>query len=693
MKKVHIDSNALEALYSPMSPEFEQRMLWTIQNLPSHREDRIVKRKISAGLVLALMLLLALTATALAFALPQVFFENVARLQLKSGYYDDWTLEEKLGILQMMKENGVAFEEEGIDEILQGGMDDAARERRLDELMANRYGGERKSTENIGVEDVLYYEMGPMTSWSLEDKAWYTRMMMDLDILGYDVGLNLLPGEEDISPEEAVKIARGYVTQVRALEEGAMDAYHPIVDFGIHRSEHAYKEPYYTIHFVQKEEDGSIDHKNLTYEYDYSCHITGEGRILHEADGYVGVSSPLDAIKREQALAEEAAYTDEERLDMHRAAARAVPAVTHTLGEAFGMEGAIALRDGTVLLYGATRAAQGALAGILLTPGEDANTPYALCLDEAGQTRWCTTLPEGGCFDGAMQLENGEILLYLCADTLSRGPYTLVRLGEQGAVLEKTPLPTTMEMIGVKEDADQDQNFAYPGRGGLLVASNVGQTFTYFIAQLDLQGKVVWARLYEELSGMAPRVTALKDGYLINGRKDGRLMLCWLDAQGQIVRTNDSDTDERLYGLAISRVQQQPDGSLLAACEQGNRPGIVRIAPDGKILQMQLCEAVGTPVQNSAVLPTPKGPVCAVRHNISEYSGGSHLCLIAPDDTGGLCECYLQDADDIATIAPGLYLLPIGAGQQAALLCVGYLYEGDAERCVLQMSVIDLPSL
>ena len=65
-------------------------------------EGKKVKKKLSVAFVLMLVLVLA-AAVALAYTLlSNQYFEDVATLESEHGYYDEWSLDEKLAMLQIM---------------------------------------------------------------------------------------------------------------------------------------------------------------------------------------------------------------------------------------------------------------------------------------------------------------------------------------------------------------------------------------------------------------------------------------------------------------------------------------------------------------------------------------------------------------------------------------------------------------
>lgn len=689
MKKRVIHSDALKSLYPPMDEAFERRMLRTIQDLPEKKEERIVKRKLSVGLAIALALLIATTATALALTLSKAFFEDAAKLQLESGYYDAWSLKEKLGFLKIMQENGILPGDARVDEILNGKMDDAAREKALDDLMAERYGGPTKRTENIGVESILYVEMGPMDGWSLEDKAWYTRMLMDLGLLGFDTEVFLLPGKDVISPEEAVEAVYAELKDVYGLTAQELNAYQPMIEYGLHRSEYELMEPYYTVHFALKDADGTVDYENPRYAYDYTCNVAGDGRILCAADGYVGVESPRDALERERRTQEEERLTVEERLNRHRDTAQAVPAACYELSEGNTLESALALRDGTVLVYGAAVQANGVLAGLEI--GE--YTPYAVCLNEAGETVWRRTLAKGVSVECAMQLKDGDILLYVAENPFSCGPYTQVRLSERGEMLEEIALPGTEALVGVRL-SEADQNFASVGHGGFLLTGSIGQTHTLMFAQLNARGEVVWARLYDELTGRAARIQPTADGYLVIGQigslEHGLPLLCRLDREGNPVGSNEGEADEGLRGVRILRALELEDGGLIAFGEAGGiggMPVFLRLDEKGKAVWVKTREETVKCLAGSQIVQTEKGFIFALEHGVSEYGEGRHLALLEAGEDGSLRELYPEDADEISAMGGGPHLLPIGNDGKLAIVCWGYVKENGEEKRVSRMIV------
>ncbi len=189
------------------------------ESLPHHlarqidrKEQRPMKKKITATLVLAAVLVLAVAA-AVAAGLVREYFESIGQMQLSSGYYDDWTLKEKLDALSLMETYGVltAEEAEQIKEIL--ALPEQSQEAALDALMAQKYGINGR-TDTIGLQSILEKEKGPVVFWSVEDKAWYIDLLEGLGLLSEDEEqLYVLPGDDDMTQEEAEALSRRFLAE------------------------------------------------------------------------------------------------------------------------------------------------------------------------------------------------------------------------------------------------------------------------------------------------------------------------------------------------------------------------------------------------------------------------------------------------------------------------------------------------
>ena len=109
------------------------------------------------------ILLLLMIGTAAAFTLSQDFFRDVAHLTLESGDYEDWSLDEKRYMLDIMAKYGLLDEQTAAEAQRQS-------ESAIDDLMLDRYGMEScpDDLSAISLTRIAWVEMGPYTDWSNE---------------------------------------------------------------------------------------------------------------------------------------------------------------------------------------------------------------------------------------------------------------------------------------------------------------------------------------------------------------------------------------------------------------------------------------------------------------------------------------------------------------------------------------------
>lgn len=223
------------------------------------RKEPIVKSKMSVALILAIVLML-LSTVALAVTLSREYFEDVAVLQFESGYYEDWGPDEKKAMVSILKENGLLSEEQA-----QNMIDEAS----IDAYMIKRYGVEGSDRlDTIGLYAILETELGMIETWSLEQRAWYSDMMMQTGLLrkGGEEGIFGVPGESDIQPEEAVAIAKAAIIEAFHLSENALENHRVELSFETDSNDWNRQHLYYLINFWGD-------------EY-YWCNVTRDGRVI-----------------------------------------------------------------------------------------------------------------------------------------------------------------------------------------------------------------------------------------------------------------------------------------------------------------------------------------------------------------------------------------------------------------------------
>jgi len=243
-------------------PYLAQRVL----NIGNRKDEAVMKKKISLGLILALVVLVSSFA-ALAYSLSHRYFEDVAQLQFESGYYDDWNWAEKRAMVGILRKYGMISEDEAAA---------MTSEAAVDAYMIARYGINGRS-DTIGLWAILEKEMGPISTWSLEEKAWCTDMQIEIGLLTRDNDdfICALPEEGDTQPEAAVELAKAAIIEAWGLERDGLDGHHVDIAFETHASDWEREKLHYNINFWGE---------GLKY---YSCSVSRDGRIMDSSMGRI----------------------------------------------------------------------------------------------------------------------------------------------------------------------------------------------------------------------------------------------------------------------------------------------------------------------------------------------------------------------------------------------------------------------
>lgn len=272
------------ALARSLTDELPPDARMAVLNKIRERKEPIVRSKMSVALVLAIVLTLLSTA-AIAYTLSRDYFEDVAILQFESGYYEDWNLAEKQEMVAILEEYGLISAEQAAK------MTDEAS---IDAYMIERYGVEGSDRmDTIGLYSILEKELGLIETWSLEQRTWYSDMMMRTGLLkkGGEEGIFGVPGAEDIQPDEAVAIAKAAIIEAFALPENALDNHRVDLSFETDSNDWERQNLHYLIGFWGD-------------EY-YWCNVTRDGRVMDSTmDKYS--RSPAEQVEQKRKEAESA---------------------------------------------------------------------------------------------------------------------------------------------------------------------------------------------------------------------------------------------------------------------------------------------------------------------------------------------------------------------------------------------------
>lgn len=180
-----------------------------------------MKKKLPLALVLAIVLMLLTLSGALALVISHGYFESIGQMQMESGYYDEWTLDEKLKMLKLMEQYGVTLDPNVAQTARNTALPQEQREHALDVFMADQYGSFGR-TDVISIWSIIEKEKGNPELFSVEEKAWYTAFQEKLGLLAQDEERRFYaPGPDELSQTQAEALARKYLKTLPEWRDAA----------------------------------------------------------------------------------------------------------------------------------------------------------------------------------------------------------------------------------------------------------------------------------------------------------------------------------------------------------------------------------------------------------------------------------------------------------------------------------------
>lgn len=642
MKRV-IDEKTLKALYPPMETAFEAQMRQTLRSLPVGRRHRGARRKPAAVLVAAAVLAL-LAATALAIAALSGFFTEATALPLNSSYMENWSLGEKEAVAALLVQYDLPEDRAAWEDALQ---ESSARRREvaLDALFIEHYAVTSGGRRNISLHSIMQQELGELDpEWSLEQKAAYSALESEFELGGADEDVNLLPGEDDIPREEAVKIAKDAIQAAFGFTDEQMEnAALWELSFLVHRSELGVKPPYYSVCLA------ICDETNV-WKAEYAA-ISGAGEVLTSADGYLAVESPQEAAAALHTIA----YYQSDAFDQDRARELARHGQTITAiepqivtWENQRIDELLTLQNGTVLAAGREMAEN----------NRDTRRVFAACINEDGETIWRATLDaqenEQCSVTGAMQLEDGRIQLMLNRSRevnheFEYDLYELATLSEDGKLLDRRQLPSASALSGL-DAGSQEVLFCDPGHGGLIISGSVGTKNTPFYAQVNDRGDVVFHLDMGDMRETVTRLYATRDGYALIGwdKAEQRTRMAFYDMQGQKIR--EAEADALPAGFHVTSLYPQADGTMWAVDDSltaAEVQKLLRLDENGRVMEeYAMNENMGASAFQEAFMRVGGTVALLNRHKTSrdEQTSATHCGLMVLRN-GRMEEVYVRGMD------------------------------------------------
>lgn len=208
--------------------DMDERPSLQYKVLRQTRGEEKMKNKISVGLVVAIVLVLA-AVTALAAITLNAYYEKALQKEMENGLIRDWETVDKVALVDWMAAAGIELDTRKVAALHQENLPEEEK----DELAMEIIQGYYPARDGIlSVKDIIAKEKGPVEFWSLEDKAWYSRLEKKYETPENKAGTqNLLPREGEITEEQAIEIAHEYFMKEFGLTDAYLASLRPAIYF------------------------------------------------------------------------------------------------------------------------------------------------------------------------------------------------------------------------------------------------------------------------------------------------------------------------------------------------------------------------------------------------------------------------------------------------------------------------------
>lgn len=207
-------------------PWFEERVLQRIRQLEEKPVRR--RRKLSVGLVVALVLVV-MTATAVAATVLYRYYARNIAAEAAHGYYQAWPLEEKITMVDRMQEEGIEIDAAQAGQLHDRSLTDEEKEAIADEIVIGYYGEGHDGV--LSAANIMEHDMGQFNTWSLEDQAWFSEQQLASGHEQATYEFHKLPGEDDMPADEALAYARELLAQSTDYDLEDIITWNTIVSF------------------------------------------------------------------------------------------------------------------------------------------------------------------------------------------------------------------------------------------------------------------------------------------------------------------------------------------------------------------------------------------------------------------------------------------------------------------------------
>jgi len=216
----------LKNAYTPIPNDCYNAMM---QAAHSVREETVVKKKVTAIVVIAIVTIL-LTGIAIAAITLENTGEEILEIEQTQGYYENWTSDHKADLVRALAELGYVEVTPDVKQLMDGKVQDEAEIGRIADAALVQFTG--RDVSEISFWEIMIAAWGPFEDWSAEEQAWSSQLMVDLGIHRDGLTLYVLPTGE-IDEQTAVRMAREAIAEGFGIDESVLDSYEMNTSFQV----------------------------------------------------------------------------------------------------------------------------------------------------------------------------------------------------------------------------------------------------------------------------------------------------------------------------------------------------------------------------------------------------------------------------------------------------------------------------
>lgn len=238
----------------------------------------VVKRKMSLGLVMAMVLiLLAVVAVAATFVWEN-YVPQAKQIEHEQGSFSSWNLDDKTDLIRFLVESKYIDESEETKQLFAHDVQDMEAHQIADNLIVAL--AKVDDVRDISIDVLTYALMGFFETWTPEQRVWWQEITnMHKSPTDLSIDTFVMPNESDLPEDTAVEIAKSATIDAFDLESNYFSKNSGVVaDLYVTEQRPAYRRWNITLN-VYRENDSSYVEESYCVIVDHTGHVIADPDI------------------------------------------------------------------------------------------------------------------------------------------------------------------------------------------------------------------------------------------------------------------------------------------------------------------------------------------------------------------------------------------------------------------------------